>query len=109
MGNMQAQAMTPLSACVYADLRRKWFVEASHCTVEESNADGNGRLALSQAWSVFMVLVVGAGVALIVAVLEILYYRTFFHGEPCGCTMPLYKLLRCGFQILQCFASLMRG
>jgi len=55
-------------------------VKASQCAgvVDSRDASGGRRLSLAQAWSVFLVLVVGAGLAVIVAVLEVLYYRKLF-------------------------------
>lgn len=69
-----------LCVCV-AEIRRKWFVEASQCTVNDSAAEGDGRLSLTQAWSVFLILAAGAGVAIIVATLEVLYYKKMFSGR----------------------------
>jgi hypothetical protein len=37
---------------------------------------------MSQAWSVFLVLAVGAGVAVVIGVLEVLYYRKLYTGVP---------------------------
>lgn len=64
-----------------AELRRKWFVEASQCTVQASDAGGDGRLSITQAWSVFLILAAGAALAIIMAVLEVLYYKKMFSGR----------------------------
>ena len=75
-----------------ADLRRKWFVEASQCNADEgSSVDGGSRLAVSQVWSVFLLLGIGAAVALLVTLGEVLYYSKVFAGE-CRIGMPLLSL-----------------
>eukprot|EP00878_Enallax_costatus_P044544 GHUV01053208.1.p1 GENE.GHUV01053208.1~~GHUV01053208.1.p1 ORF type:complete len:468 (+),score=104.28 GHUV01053208.1:524-1927(+) len=74
-------ALLQLSEAGYlAELRRKWFVEASRCSLQDSDASGKGRLSVHQAWSVFLVLAGGAAIAVVVALLEVIYYKRFFSG-----------------------------
>ncbi|KAF8062078.1 Glutamate receptor [Scenedesmus sp. PABB004] len=74
-------AMLQLNEAGYmAELRRKWFTESSSCLQEDSKAGGDGRLSMAQAWSVFLILAAGAGAALLVAGLELLYWKRGFKG-----------------------------
>lgn len=77
---MSRLRLIPLLLC--AELRRKWFVEASKCAGQDSaNAQGDGRVSVDQAWSVFLILAGGAGIAFVVALFEVLYYKKIFSGE----------------------------
>lgn len=58
-------------------------MEASQCSKDDSSAGGDGRLKITQAWSVFLILAAGAVVATVVALLEVLYYRRMFAGKRC--------------------------
>eukprot|EP00775_Hariotina_reticulata_P004904 gene4904-5148_t len=74
-------SLPPPSPSIPEELRRKWFVEASQCADQpDSGTSKNGRLSMTQAWSVFMVLAVGAGVAIVIGLLEVLYYRKLYTG-----------------------------
>ena len=63
---------------VLADLRRKWFVELSLCQLDESSSADTSSLGLNQLWSIFLILVAGAGAAILWAAVEIIYFNKFF-------------------------------
>jgi hypothetical protein len=80
-----AAAAAALAAVfVAAELRRKWFVQSSQCTSDDMGTNGSGQLHLTQAWSVFMIVASGAGVALLLAAGEMLYYRRLYTRECRG-------------------------
>ncbi|WIA18057.1 hypothetical protein OEZ85_009538 [Tetradesmus obliquus] len=75
-------ALLQLSVAGYmAELRRKWFVETSHCEAgKDWGASGKGQLHLTQSWTLFRIVAVGAGVALLAAAGEMLYYSRVHTG-----------------------------
>ncbi len=63
-----------------SDLRRKWFVEMSTCAaiLEAANNPTPGGLKISNIYPVFILLAVGTAVAIIWALMELVYYKFAF-------------------------------
>lgn len=71
---------------LHVDLKRKWFV--NQCPAQDPKSKS---LKMHEAQSIFLVLPVGAAVAIITAVAEVYYYKRWYSGEdwtPVSCSMP---------------------
>lgn len=86
------------AAAAAAELRRKWFVETSRCEAgKDRGASGKGQLHLTQSWTLFLIMAVGAGVALLAAAGEMLYYSRL-HTREWGAADTCTAGAQCGWK-----------